>query len=657
MPDLRPAPLTALSFEEARAELMNRANALRALAGKPDIVDSHGTNPHLIFLEATALYVEVVGKTIDNRSLGALLVTCRNLEDAVLASEGIGYDWRGVSPAVVQVTLNFGPGGWGQDIVLSAGHIFLDSPRYVVLEETTIVAGTELYTLTLHQVTFETLNAVSNGNPAQAISLPNTPCVKGSAAVTVDAAPYAVVDDLFDLQSNEAGVAFRVNYLQVGIITTGTGQNGALIPISGAIVVNYQTSLGSAGRIGAGIILSSFAQILDILAAPVTVTITQPVGSSGGEDIESLESMKFNGPRAGRTLNASINRSDFQTNAEQVAGVLRAMVLTWNEDNSIAPNVTLVLIATADPGTGETTLFADDHADSVILLGDWQTVAGTFIEASGELQGQTNGSILRLVQSPFTLPTSLRVNTYTPVTLQDVFVQEVKSDNPADYLYAAYQSDGGGNTALRLGQVRNGNDTNVTASISLNSNAAFDLELRYTLNEDLELYINGNQELQFTPHRSFRQKLQPQYTGQIRITDTAWVALLDLPIPNAGLIQLVDDYLEETRPTLVTHRVDVGPMAFTPLNLELDLNKLPSFQLSAVRAGIIAALEDFLSVTRQDETGEYTNQPGVTIGLDAIYQAIRSAPGIQRIEITYPADFEITPGRRELLILGEVQWV
>lgn len=654
MANERPAPLTELSYENARPELINRANAIRAGLGLDPVVDDHVANPFVIFFDALALYIELKGSTIDNRVLAAMLITARNLTDGTIGAENIGYDWEGVAPAVVNVTLDFGA-GWGEDIALLEGHKFLSAPDYILDEDTTILAGTPSVSVPLRQATQEQNTVISNGGQAQVFTMPRVPVVKGSASVTVDAVIYRVVTALFELTTGEEGVEFRVNEDEQGILTTGDGTNGKVIPLGASIVTDYETSLGSDGRIGSGIITDSVDPILDVLTNPVTVTITQPLGSSGGSDRESLESMQFNGPRSLRTLEASISRPDFTTNAEEVAGVLRALVLTNIQDGSIAANTTLILIAAVAAGVGETTLFTDDHNDGVIPAGTWLQVSGTWSEAAGEMFASGPTDIIRIDNFSSHFPAEFRTNLRVLDTSEARIVM-LKSSNLTDYLFVRLTSDGAGNTTFGLGQVLSAVTTETTSVEAIDTQVLTDIDFRFNLTEGLVLEVGGSPILTFTPDISFREQVVPEYRGNLSINQTDFVVLVDYPLPGQALLDDVEDHIATSRPTLVSHRVITGQLQFKPLNLDIDLTPLAGFTTTQARANIVAAISDYLSLTRRGENGEFANLPGISISLDEIYAVIRSADGIDRAPIIWPTDFDIVPSAREMLIPGETKW-
>jgi hypothetical protein len=620
------------------------------------LTDDHAANPFIIIIDILSLFAEATFAAIDNRALACFIVTARNLQDATIAADSIGYDWEGVAPATANINLDFGGGGWAEDIDLLDGHKFLSNPDYVLDGDATINAGTEEITLPVRQVTRQVHNVVSNGAQAQEFTLPNLPVVKESGAITVDLVTYRVVKHLFELRAGEKGLAFRVNYEEKGKVTTGDGINGEIITLGAAIAIGYETSLGADGRIASGTIVDTVDPILDVLSNPVTVTITQPFGSSGGAPRESLESMQFNGPRSLRTLEASISRSDFTTNAEEVAGVLRALVLTNEDEPAINANVTLVLIGATPSGVGETTLFSDDHDDGIIETGVWLQVAGTWTEAAGEMFGGSPTDIIRVDNFSTHFPIEFRSRCRALTTTECRLIL-LKASNLTDYLYVGIDSDGAGNTTFKLGQFLTGVPTEVTSAETIDSQVLIDVAMRYDLTGGLSLEVDGTPILTFTPDLSFREKFVPEYRGEISIDTTDLVVLVDYPLPTQSLLDDVEQHIADTRPTLVSHIVNVGQLQFLPLNLIIDMTPLVGFTVTQARTNIANAISEYLSLTRRDENGDFANLPGVSTSLDEIYAVIRAAAGVDRAEITWPTAFDINPAAREMLIPGEIEWL
>ncbi len=651
----RPEPLTELSFENSRAELIDRTNFIRASLGLDPVVDDHALNPFVMFIEHLALYCELTGAVLDNRTLAAIVVAARKFKDGTIAAESIGYNWKGVSPALVSINLDFGPSGHSQDVPLLDGHKFLSNPDYLLDGDITILAGTQQVDLPLRQVTKEQHTVISNGAQSQSFTMPKVPVVKLTATVTVDGTPFRVVTHSFELRVGEEGVEFRVDDEEKGLLLTGDGTNGKVILLGSSIVNDFETSLGSNGRIGPNTIDDTVDPIEDVLSAPVTPTITQPFGSSGGTDHESLESIKFNAPRSLRTLDASISREDFTTNAEEVEGVLRALVLTNIEDGSIPANQTLVLVASDAAGVGETTLFSDDHNDGTIPAGTWLQVSGVWSESGGEMSGAGASDIIRIDNFTSHFPFEFRSRCRAIDTTECKLVL-LKVADLADYLFVSIVSDGAGNTTFKLGQVLSAITTENTSVESIDSEVLIDVVMRWNLNEGLVLEVDGNPILTFAADLSFRDKIIPEYRGKISVDQTDAVLLIDAPIPSQILVDEMLAFLKASRPTLVSHVVTGGALQFSPLNLEIDMIPLLGFTTTQARTNISDALKEYLRLTRKDENGEFANKPGITISLDEIYAVIRGAAGIDRSQILWPTVFDITPGPREMIIPGELKW-
>ncbi len=671
MADPRPEPVSSLSFENARAEYISRVNAIRSLGGQPGIVDDHAANPHLMWVEVTALYTELMGKTIDNRVLATLVVTARNLEDAVIASESLGYDWRTASPAKVTIELDFGVGGWGEDIIFEDDRQWLADPEYIQDGQVAVLAGTQFASISAVQKSVKILNSVSTGVPGQVIPLPDVPAMKrtfdGEVSVLVDGAIDArIVDRLFELRSDEVGAEYRVLFDESAIITLGDGVNGEIIALGKTVQTAYNVTLGVGGRIGPNVITAPIGPVLDVLAVPVTgLTVTQPVGSSGGQDRETLESIKFNAPRSLRTLKASISRPDFETNAQAVGGVLRALPITRDTDESVAPNITLVLVAAAPAIVGETTLFtyptAEDPIDGTIDPATWLIITSTWQEVPGSpgvLVGDTISSLIQISNFIKTIPLEVR----TTITNTDTTETQIRIGLPSslnDYVLASITADGGGNGDFKVAQVVGGSETDSTVALGVaeDPTAGFDVTFRFTLEDGLELLVNDVVVVasDFAVNTQFFSDLVVQFFGKVEIEDVVVASLLDLPLPNQELLDDVQEAVTSENPTLVSHNVDVGPIQVRPINISMTLlTILQGFTVTQVQVNVKDAIDTFLSITRREEDDEFANKPGVSIFLSELVSVIEGALGTKGVAVAFPIADEIAPNPQELLIPGEI---
>lgn len=82
----------------------------------------------------------------------------------------------------------------------------------------------------------------------------------------------------------------------------------------------------------------------DAFGTPVQPQVTNPVAASGGADRQSIASAKLLAPEGLRALTRTVAREDFEINARRLAGVARALMLTSNEDNTIAENAGILYV-------------------------------------------------------------------------------------------------------------------------------------------------------------------------------------------------------------------------------------------------------------------------------------------------------------------------
>jgi hypothetical protein len=76
----------------------------------------------------------------------------------------------------------------------------------------------------------------------------------------------------------------------------------------------------------------------------VQISVTNPAPASGGADRQTVASAKLLAPQSLRALTRTVAREDFEINARRLAGVARALMLTSNEDPTIAENTGILYV-------------------------------------------------------------------------------------------------------------------------------------------------------------------------------------------------------------------------------------------------------------------------------------------------------------------------
>jgi predicted phage baseplate assembly protein len=180
------------------------------------------------------------------------------------------------------------------------------------------------------------------------VLLDRTPYLDGSASVSAGNGAYAEVDSLLGSGPNDRHVLVLVDQNDRATLRFGNGVNGA--PPSGTIAVAYKTGGGAVGNVDANRLVVVEGSFTDANGRPVRVTATNPNPAVGGTDRQTVASAKLLAPESLRALTRSVAREDFEIHARAVAGVARALMLTSNEDTTIAENSGVLYVAPAGGG-------------------------------------------------------------------------------------------------------------------------------------------------------------------------------------------------------------------------------------------------------------------------------------------------------------------
>ena len=211
----------------------------------------------------------------------------------------------------------------------------------VIFETDTAVtiaaAGTGTVTatqgVTIGSTTPETLGT-SNGTPSQTFKLSNTGVIINSTGsnikIYVGGIQYNYSSSLVDNSPYDSVFTTTMDADGYTYIVFGDGVGGRVPPATYTITAVYRVGVGSQGNVAAG----------SIYGAPLTgnynVTISQPNAASGGADDESTDSIRYNVPRALRTLRRAVSLKDYAYLALQVSGVSKA-----NADAAVWSSVNL----------------------------------------------------------------------------------------------------------------------------------------------------------------------------------------------------------------------------------------------------------------------------------------------------------------------------
>lgn len=204
----------------------------------------------------------------------------------------------------------------------------------------------------------------STGLANQEYRLSRAPYLDLSATVVAADGTYTKVTDFLQSTSADKHFVVTIDDQDRARVRFGNGTNGK-IPV-GTIVVNYKTGGGLIGNVVAGTIIKlDPSNFVDSAGFPVTVTVTNGAGATGGQDRESNERIRENAPASVRSPTRTVSRDDFETHALEVSGVDRVLMQTRNEDLSIAENAGYIYVVPTGVGF-PTTVLKNAVLDKVI---------------------------------------------------------------------------------------------------------------------------------------------------------------------------------------------------------------------------------------------------------------------------------------------------
>ncbi len=249
----------------------------------------------------------------------------------------------------VDVTISIKGGGVAaNDVEISQGSVVrtrdVNVPiRFRLLADATIPAGSSDVsgaTVENSEQRMETFE--STGLPNQELRLASTPFLEGGLLISDGVGSFSIVDSFLDSTAPDRHATVVVDELERATIRFGNGTAGA-IPI-GTITVDYKIGGGSEGRVDPGTVTRIDGTFTDVLGNPVQLEVTNPSASTPAVDRPTIEQIRLSGPETLRALNRTVAREDFEINARRVAGVVRALMLTSDQDSGLPENSGILFV-------------------------------------------------------------------------------------------------------------------------------------------------------------------------------------------------------------------------------------------------------------------------------------------------------------------------
>ena len=307
-----------------------------------------------ILLEMYAFVGDVLSFYIDNQGRESRLATATQRKNVIALARMLGYELRGATAARAQVkfSLTRVPEA---DVKIPAGTMVrtqevVDPARFELLEDVSVTVGQNPPEITgeVEHSRSYTQRVDTRGLVGSTIFLDHLPYLDESARVQANNGAFKVVESFLSSGPNDRHVTIQVDSNDRARVRFGDGTSG--LPPTGTVRVDYRTGGGPSGNVDAGRLVVIEGSFRDANGRPVQVKVTNPEPAQGGATRESIEEARLRVPESLRATSRTVTREDFEIHARQVPGVARALMLTSNEDRSIAENSGVLFIVPVGGG-------------------------------------------------------------------------------------------------------------------------------------------------------------------------------------------------------------------------------------------------------------------------------------------------------------------
>jgi uncharacterized phage protein gp47/JayE len=324
---------TDRDFDALRARLIALVRSVF-----PDWTDFDVAGFGNILIDMFAFVGDVLAYYQDAQARESRLATATQRRNVIALARMLGYRLRSASAAtaIVRFTLDAPPRA---RVTVPAGTVVrtqevTEPVRYQLLSDVSVEAGQAppVATGIVEHSESHVRHVDTRGLAGTDVTLDRTPYLDGSAVVLAANGRYEEVSTLLDSSPTDRHYVVLVDQEDRATLRFG----GA--PPTGTVRITYRTGGGTRGNVDANRIVVLEGAFTDAHGRPARVAVTNPAPATGGAERESVASARLRAPESLRALTRTVSREDFEINARRVPGVARALMLTSNEDSTIAEN-------------------------------------------------------------------------------------------------------------------------------------------------------------------------------------------------------------------------------------------------------------------------------------------------------------------------------
>ena len=317
-------------YDSIRADLLSRATEI-----VPEWTARNSSDFGVLFVDLWSYFADVLHYYIDRAAGEAFITTATQRESLLALASLFDYNPQLQTSATSTVTVVGTNIPAGETVTINSGTTFVapaTSERPIIYFTSTQSASASASSNAIItvveglQVSNETVGT-SNGSSNQRFSLFYEGVIGDSVEVfvqegaVIDGIPsdveYQFVNKLLDSTSNDRVFTLVSTASNGTDIVFGNGINGKVPNTGQTITVNYRKGVGVNGNIPA----NSITQIQN--SPSVYISEILSTASTGGANIESINSLRNNIPSSFATQDRAVSLSDYKALVLQVPGVAK----------------------------------------------------------------------------------------------------------------------------------------------------------------------------------------------------------------------------------------------------------------------------------------------------------------------------------------------
>jgi hypothetical protein len=301
----------------------------------PEWTDHNITDFGIVLQRLVAFVADVLHFYIDRAANEAFLPTAITRRSVINLLQLINYELRSAVPASADIEFTLQTALTGDFLIPTGTQLqtSADATEVPIFFETSddliIPAGSVIGTVpAVEGLSSEDALGVSTGLERQRFVIAGSPIIDGSIQVFIDEGIgeqlWLEVDTF--ITSDPDSKVFTAEKDENGQVTIFFGDNAqGKIPDAGATIrAEFRVGGGANGNVAANTI-TSLNSTLTFDGTQVTPKVTNPLSASGGEDEQSIDSAKVEGPQSLLALNRAVTLDDYRILAEGFPGVAKAL--------------------------------------------------------------------------------------------------------------------------------------------------------------------------------------------------------------------------------------------------------------------------------------------------------------------------------------------